>query len=131
MTPLPSDTVVLLRDFNPTDDGLLYELGELPALRHPLVKDLGEAVAQVIPIEAQVEPVLSRQLGKQPGPVFVSNLREGPKQTDKGESCFVGIPFLRFDPDQLCHLGAKRVLCGDATTLAESQTLVAASDVRV
>ena len=87
------------------DDGLLYELSELPALRHVQVKDLGEAVVQVIPTEAQVEPVLSRQLGKQPGAVSVGSRQEGLKQTDKGQSRFTRSRFLRSDRDQLCRLG--------------------------
>jgi hypothetical protein len=118
-------------DIDPRDDGLLYELSELPAPRHLLVKDLGEAVVQVIPTEAQLEPVLSRQLGKQPGAAFVGNFHEGLKQTDKGQSRFIRFPFLRSDRDQLCHLLAQWVLYGDATTFAESQTSVAAFGVRV
>jgi hypothetical protein len=52
MTPSTCDTVALLRDFNPMDDGLPCEPGELPALRHVPTTDLGEAVAQLIPTEA-------------------------------------------------------------------------------
>jgi hypothetical protein len=52
VTPSTCDTVALLRDFSPMDDGLPYEPSELPALWHVPAMDLGEAVAQVIPTEA-------------------------------------------------------------------------------